>query len=202
MGLYWLNSSSISLNLSNSNYLTEFPTMKCPRTNTELKEITIQGIQIDVSEACGGVWFDKFELQNFDESHEVGGDELIQYLEQFEDLSTELSQKINCPRCEHIPLQRHYFSVKKGVEIDECPQCGGVWLDPGELKRIREEYPTEKDRIADGEKYLKKALEQAGLKTNETSNLEQKPTETSVLYRLFQLIRPKALRDEKDELDL
>ena len=35
--------------------------MKCPRTGTDLKEIEIDGVKIDISESCGGVWFDNFE---------------------------------------------------------------------------------------------------------------------------------------------
>ena len=40
--------------------------MKCPRTGTELKEIEVGGVKVDISEACGGVWFNNFELQHFD----------------------------------------------------------------------------------------------------------------------------------------
>lgn len=38
-----------------------------------------------------------------------------------------------CPRCPGIHMSRHFFSVKRQVEIDDCPSCGGVWLDAGEL---------------------------------------------------------------------
>ena len=31
------------------------------------------------------------------------------------------------------------FSAKRRVEVDECPGCGGCWLDAGELEKIREE---------------------------------------------------------------
>jgi Zn-finger nucleic acid-binding protein len=30
--------------------------------------------------------------------------------------------------------------------MDECPNCGGHWLDPGELKTIRTEYASEEER--------------------------------------------------------
>jgi len=39
-----------------------------------------------------------------------------------------------CPVCK-IPL---VMSDRKGVEIDYCPQCRGVWLDRGELDKIIE----------------------------------------------------------------
>lgn len=37
-----------------------------------------------------------------------------------------------CPVC-HVDLM---MSERKGIEIDYCPQCRGVWLDSGELDKI------------------------------------------------------------------
>ena len=34
-------------------------------------------------------------------------------------------------------MMRHPFSVKREIEIDECPNCAGYWLDHGELDAIR-----------------------------------------------------------------
>jgi hypothetical protein len=39
-----------------------------------------------------------------------------------------------CPRCSTNLL----ISNTKGVEIDYCPNCKGVWLDRGELDKIIE----------------------------------------------------------------
>jgi hypothetical protein len=30
-------------------------------------------------------------------------------------------------------------AIAHGVIIDQCPTCGGVWLDPGELERVNSE---------------------------------------------------------------
>lgn len=38
-----------------------------------------------------------------------------------------------CPHCKDTPL---VMSERKGIEIDYCPQCRGVWLDRGELDKI------------------------------------------------------------------
>jgi Zn-finger nucleic acid-binding protein len=38
-----------------------------------------------------------------------------------------------CPRCENVGL---LIAYKNSVEIDYCPECGGIWLDQGELKKI------------------------------------------------------------------
>jgi Zn-finger nucleic acid-binding protein len=35
---------------------------------------------------------------------------------------------------------RHFFGLKSRVEVDECPNCAGYWLDSGELTKIKEEH--------------------------------------------------------------
>ena len=49
------------------------------------------------------------------------------------------SRKRECPRCAGVKLHRHFFSAKRQVEVDQCPNCGGYWLDAGELAMIRAE---------------------------------------------------------------
>jgi len=44
-----------------------------------------------------------------------------------------------CPRCPEQVLDRKWFSETKTVEIDQCPKCGGIWLDAGEFTRIYDE---------------------------------------------------------------
>ncbi|MCP4868360.1 MAG: hypothetical protein GY898_06555 [Proteobacteria bacterium] len=38
----------------------------------------------------------------------------------------------HCGKCGHAMLTSHY----KGVEIEVCPHCGAVLLDPGELQEL------------------------------------------------------------------
>ena len=39
-------------------------------------------------------------------------------------------------KCPHCKDQNLVMSERKGVEIDYCPECRGVWLDRGELDKI------------------------------------------------------------------
>lgn len=41
---------------------------------------------------------------------------------------------MKCPVCQTNLV----MSERKGIEIDYCPQCRGVWLDRGELDKIVE----------------------------------------------------------------
>ena len=40
---------------------------------------------------------------------------------------------MKCPVCKDVTL---LMSEKKGVEIDYCPECRGIWLDRGELEKL------------------------------------------------------------------
>lgn len=42
---------------------------------------------------------------------------------------------MNSPACASTQLQ---MAERRGVEIDSCPKCRGVWLDRGELDKIIE----------------------------------------------------------------
>jgi hypothetical protein len=42
------------------------------------------------------------------------------------------SRSLECPACATGLNQRR----EHGVTVDYCPECGGVWLDPGELEQL------------------------------------------------------------------
>ncbi len=113
--------------------------MKCPACFNELTPFQVRNVTVDVCQGgCGGVWFDAFELQKVDEERETGGEPLLN-IPRDERVIVDKSRKRECPRCTGVKLHRHFFSPKRRVEVDECPGCGGYWLDAGELAMIRAE---------------------------------------------------------------
>ena len=42
---------------------------------------------------------------------------------------------MKCPTCQDSNL---VMTDRHGIEIDNCPQCRGVWLDRGELDKLIE----------------------------------------------------------------
>ncbi len=42
---------------------------------------------------------------------------------------------MKCPACTDADLA---ISERRGIEVDYCPRCRGVWLDRGELDKILE----------------------------------------------------------------
>lgn len=47
---------------------------------------------------------------------------------------------MKCPNCKEPNL---VMSERKGIEIDYCPECRGIWLDKGELDKILEKSREE-----------------------------------------------------------
>ena len=108
----------------------------------------VGSLVVDVCQGgCGGIWFDAFELQRVDEEQEQAGDALLR-ITQDERVQVDFSRKRDCPRCAGVRLHRHFSSAKRKIEIDECPNCGGYWLDAGELAQIRAEK-SEAARVAE-----------------------------------------------------
>lgn len=97
----------------------------------------IGGITVDVCESCGGLWLDRLELARFEQPDSVLGEAMLAHLSQFPVAIVDRSARLRCPRHPGVVIMRRAFSTAVPVEIDECPQCGGVWLDADELAQIR-----------------------------------------------------------------
>ena len=48
--------------------------------------------------------------------------------------------------CDNTGMLRRFYSPLHVVEIDECPGCGGIWLDAGELEKLQSLMLNEKER--------------------------------------------------------
>jgi len=116
--------------------------------------MTVADVTVDICRGgCGGIWFDNFEISKFDEPHESEGEALLD-IERDESITVDPDKRLKCPRCDDIVLMRHFFSVKKQVELDECPGCGGFWLDAGELRQIRTLFQSEQEKHDAAEAYF------------------------------------------------
>jgi len=162
--------------------------MKCPACAHELHEMEAGGVVVDVCRGgCGGIWFDNFELRKFDEPHEAEGEAL---LEVDRDPSTfvDHSARRKCPACVDVVMMRHPFSPHDNVEIDECPGCGGIWLDAGELGSIRSKFSTEEQRAEAAQAWLDKTLDAQLAQARREDHQSQATTER--IAHLFRFLCP------------
>ena len=132
--------------------------MKCPACAAPLTALNVEGLTVDACRTgCGGIWFDNFELARVDQAHEQLGEALAAM--EFNPTAVVLQQKRPCPKCPGIKLLQHKFSPAKPVIVDECPNCGGIWLDGGELAEIRRPATTV-DRKEAAQKFFNQVLNQ------------------------------------------
>jgi uncharacterized protein len=162
--------------------------MKCPRTGSALRRVKVGGITVDVSTECGGVFFDNSELEKFDEKHEVRGEVLVQHLSQFEAFTLNEHQRIDCPKCESVVMMRRHYSPLKILEIDECPNCGGIWLDSGELSTLREIFSSDLERKKLREQLIKEVESHPNFVAHQkehVNSLTSIETFSNILWRIF-----------------
>lgn len=90
----------------------------------------------------------------------------------------------NCVDCE-IPLQTENLD---NVEIDRCAQCGGLWLDEGELETLREVVEEQERQAEELVRTLALSPDHPALRAldDETQRLEKRPF-WSALTRLLGL---------------
>lgn len=78
---------------------------------------------------------------------------------------------MKCPVCKDVTL---LMSEKRGVEIDYCPECRGIWLDRGELEKlvereektyqdVKREYKDDYEDKYEHKKYPKKKRKESFL---------------------------------------
>lgn len=112
--------------------------MKCPACQRPLTELSIAGISLDVCHGgCGGIWFDKDELDTLNETADPEEEFLLRIPV---DSSIEIDSDAArvCPRCGDCNLHQESIGGEdEGVVIDTCKKCGGTWLDHGELEWIQ-----------------------------------------------------------------
>jgi Zn-finger nucleic acid-binding protein len=162
--------------------------MKCPACDHKLRELKVSDISVDACEGgCGGVWFDRFELQKVDEPHESAG-ELLLYIVTDDSVEVDHEARRSCPSCDDTVMMRHFYSVKMEVEVDECPRCAGFWLDYGELGDIRDEYETDEERKRAADEYFDEIFghQLADMRASSEDKIEK----ARRIARLFRFVCP------------
>ena len=131
--------------------------MECPACHRALRSTTVGDVSVDIcSSGCGGIWFDIGELKKFDEPNEAA-EELLN-IPRDPNVEVDQSRRYRCTKCTDSVMMRHFASAKRRVVVDECAVCGGVWLDPGELRQIRSEYPSGEARRQAARTYYQEVL--------------------------------------------
>jgi len=162
--------------------------MNCPACNKTLEQMTVENITLDVCRGgCGGIWFDNIELKKVDEPDECDAEILLD-IETDQNTKVDHQSRRHCPVCKDQLMLRHFFSVKRSVTVDECPRCGGVWLDYGELGQIRRQFSSEEERTAAAGEYFQDVFGVELAKMRAES--EEKTRKAKKIAHIFRFICP------------
>ncbi|MFN8611020.1 MAG: zf-TFIIB domain-containing protein [Vulcanimicrobiota bacterium] len=102
----------------------------CPNCVEPLRSRTMSNFTVDECPLCDGLWFDDQVPETM-----VCTVDKPQFF--FEPIAFEKTREVpegqlQCPRCK---LTMEVFIVR-GVPVDVCPECRGMWLDSHELRKI------------------------------------------------------------------
>ncbi len=131
----------------------------CPVCGKDMEKVYSKDntLCIDVcTNGCGGIFFDNRELKKVDEEKE-NIDFILEAIKDKEFKNTDSQEQLTCPLCNSIMVKNH-TNFQGGVEIDECYTCGGIFLNNGELQKIRQEYKDENKRKEEFSAFLAKEL--------------------------------------------
>jgi uncharacterized protein len=124
------------------------PSLSCPKCKgRKLTPVSIDGTEVDRCAECGGVWFDKGELG---EALRHGGGALAPLTAPpahehsagpcADHADDPDRRRGRCPRHAKVMIQTESLRVPD-LTLETCPSCRGIWLDGGELSRLRTAKP-------------------------------------------------------------
>jgi Zn-finger nucleic acid-binding protein len=86
-------------------------------------------LQVDRCGACGGVWFDRDELDTYLNAKPKGLEAPKLAAEKAAELDAKRGE---CPRCA-VALDARPARSNPHITVDACAKCDGVWVDGAEL---------------------------------------------------------------------
>ena len=105
--------------------------MDCPKCKNPLIILELGDIETDYCLECGGIWFDKGELELLLNS-EKATSELLNH---FNKDTTIKEKPVTCPICKKR-MNKVYVDGNDRIIIDECPNGHGLWFDNGEILQL------------------------------------------------------------------
>lgn len=108
---------------------------KCPACTKELTARDSFGIEIDLCTSCGGCWFDAKEADHFFALKKTPP--LLVNTMIYVPTGIEIPEgQRRCPNCIDQTL---ILSEKKGVKLDLCSSCKGIWFDRNEFATLHKQ---------------------------------------------------------------
>lgn len=156
----------------------------CPDCKQPLAKETFHDIEIERCWECAGFWFDADELRRL-----LAADPLAMTVLE-ERALPRITQKhvcegvLTCPSCAGL-LHVYHYEYNSPIELETCMDCGGFWVQEGELLKIQQWREAHHHATSEDERNL--VVAQA---TIEHENALQRLTNLSWFFGLLRQHKP------------
>lgn len=117
--------------------------MKCPNCSSTLQAVELEPFEAAICDRCEGLWLPREVVREYVRQRliQVGRSPLTGLLE-----TPPASTDLPCPTCQDSILERIKL---RGVEVERCTGCGGLFFESGELDTIVERvlYSAEQSKL-------------------------------------------------------
>lgn len=129
--------------------------MHCPNCGSRLKKVVVKshyGVKIELNQCpcCGGVWCDDLEMHRVSSKSALWLGKLD--AKKLQEL-VEIKKKLICPKCGNLLKEFKDPFFPKQIKLEHCSQCGGFWLNRGELSQFKK-WQLRKPEISKKDKEL------------------------------------------------
>jgi Zn-finger nucleic acid-binding protein len=97
-------------------------------------------VTVDVCKQCAGVFFDEGEINRL---RLDGNNAMVELEDAIVPSDAHVEFKVlketprACPNCRN-PMDKMRYLYNSPVMLDSCSKCGGVWVEDGELRSMRD----------------------------------------------------------------
>ncbi|MDH7599155.1 MAG: zf-TFIIB domain-containing protein [Sedimentisphaerales bacterium] len=106
--------------------------MDCPVCRDPMVTLELAGVEIDHCLGCGGIWFDRGEL----EALMASPDETEQLIWSLRPVDAGREGYRRCPLCDRRMEKVALDLGQTRVVLDRCRDGDGLWFDKGELVQV------------------------------------------------------------------
>lgn len=114
----------------------------CPHSGTTLGIRDAEGHVGHCCDDCRGIWLPRRFIETIGLERNFSAKRFAGLLAEQAGATTDLACPEGCGKLRQARV--------KGIELDWCPGCGGVWFDRGEVARLLAQYPPRQAAKDDG----------------------------------------------------
>jgi|GEM_PF-2525711 len=119
----------------------------CPDCKSSLAPKSFYGMTVDACPQCAGIFFDEGEINRVRAAGPQALSELEDMVQPTMAITSERATLRLCPCCDKgMDTYRYQYTSK--VMLDSCSDCGGLWIQDGELAAIRQYLEQERTATA------------------------------------------------------